>query len=179
MMPKRDAGFYTWSNGVSAFRFVLTPPIAYAIYNDMLLISFILCWFAAFTDWLDGYVARRTNTVSEWGKIIDPVADKVLVGTVVALLLIKGLLPLWFVLSVLFRDLLILGGSALASRYTTVVLPSMMSGKLAVSAVAFTGVMAMIHAQVAVDVGIWASVVFMTVSLWQYIKRLHGIIRQA
>jgi len=178
-MLSRKNGLYTWSNGISALRFVITVPIAMAIYQDMLYLSFALCWFAAFTDWLDGYIARRTDTVSEWGKVIDPLADKVLVGTVVLLLLIKGLLPGWFVGVVVARDLLILGGSAWASKYSTTVLPSMMSGKLAVSAIAFTGVMAMIHATTAVEIGVWSSCFFMALSLWQYIKRLHGIIRQA
>jgi cardiolipin synthase (CMP-forming) len=168
MIILENEKFFTWSNIVSASRFVLTLPIAWTIYYDMPYTAFLLCWFAAFTDWLDGYLARRTNTVSEWGKIIDPVADKVLVGTVVALLLVKGLLPLWFVLTVVARDIFILIGSLYASRYTTVVLPSMMSGKLAVSAIAFTGVMALIHVHFAVKIGIWVSLCFMTVSLWQY-----------
>ncbi len=170
--------FWTASNVVSMFRGVLTIPVAYAMAIDAHWVAFGLCWFAAFTDWLDGWVARRTGTVSEWGKVIDPVADKILVGTVVVMLLVKGLLPPWFVAAVVARDIVILIAAVVSRRYTLVILPSLMSGKLAVSAIAFTGVVAMVDWPLSRDIGIAVSCVLIVVSLWQYGKRLHGIIRQ-
>lgn len=170
--------FWTASNVVSLFRGLLTVPVAYALATDALWTAFGLCWFAAFTDWLDGWLARRTGTVSEWGKVIDPISDKVLVGTIVVMLLLKGFLPIWFVTAVVIRDIIILIAAVYAKRYTPVILPSLMSGKLAVSAIAFTGVVAMINWQVPRDIGIAVSCALIVVSLWQYGKRLHGIIRQ-
>lgn len=160
------------------FRGVLTIPIAIAMGNDQPWLAFGLCWFAALTDWLDGWVARRTDTVSEWGKVIDPVADKILVGTVVVMLLVKGLLPLWFVAAVVVRDVIILIAAVYSKKYTPVILPSLMSGKLAVSAIAFTGVTAMVYWTEVRDWGMYVSCLLIVVSLWQYGKRLHGIIRQ-
>ncbi|MGA0834146.1 MAG: CDP-alcohol phosphatidyltransferase family protein [Candidatus Kapaibacteriota bacterium] len=177
LAPTRD-DLLTASNLISLFRLLLTAPVAYLIYTDHTWWAFGLCWFAALTDWLDGYVARATNTVSEWGKVIDPVADKVLVGTIVVMLLVRGLLPLWFVAVVIGRDVLIVLGGVVARRYSTVVLPSMWSGKLAVSAIAWTGVTALVQWTTARDVGVAVSCLLIAVSLWQYARRLHGLIRQ-
>ncbi|MFZ9870342.1 MAG: CDP-alcohol phosphatidyltransferase family protein [Candidatus Kapaibacteriota bacterium] len=177
LAPTRD-DLLTASNLISLFRLLLTAPVAYLIYTDHTWWAFGLCWFAALTDWLDGYVARATNTVSEWGKVIDPVADKVLVGTIVVMLLVRGLLPLWFVALVIGRDVLIVLGGVVARRYSTVVLPSMWSGKLAVSAIAWTGVTALVQWTTARDVGVAVSCLLIAVSLWQYARRLHGLIRQ-
>lgn len=168
---------FTLSNGVSFFRLLLTIPVVVSMYHQEFVTAFILCWFAAFTDWLDGWTARKTGTVSEWGKVIDPVADKVLVGAVVIMLLLNNLLPLWFVIAVLLRDIIILLGSVYARKYTQQILPSLMSGKLAVSAIAFTGVMSMIAPSTVVSLFIVVSCALMTLSLWDYGKRLYGIVR--
>jgi len=170
--------FWTASNVVSMARLVLTVPIAWAIHVDAVWWAFGLCWFASFTDWLDGWVARATGTVSEWGKVIDPVADKVLVGTIVVMLLLNGQLPVWFVVVVVARDVAILIGGVVARRYTQVILPSMWNGKLAVSFIAFTGVTALVHWNQVRDWSMAVACVFIALSLWDYARRLHGIIRQ-
>lgn len=66
---------------------------------------------ALVTDWVDGYVARRTNTISAFGKIADPIADKILVlGALIALIKNRELdIPLWGVFLILARELL-MGG---------------------------------------------------------------------
>ena len=72
----------------------------------------------AATDWVDGYVARRTNQVSELGKILDPVADRLAVGAGLIALMVRGALPLWAGLAVLVRDVavLVVGAALLAGR---------------------------------------------------------------
>lgn len=167
----------TASNLISLGRMVLTIPIAIAIWYEYYNVAFITCWIAALTDWIDGYVARKTNTVSEWGKIIDPVADKVLVAVVMTMLLLKSLLPLWFVAAVVFRDIVIMAGAVLARQRTDVILPSLLSGKLAVTAIALTGVVAMVNVGEVRDGLIIVSSGLMGLSLWQYGVRLHGLFR--
>jgi phosphatidylglycerophosphate synthase len=116
--------------------------------------------------------------VSEWGKIIDPIADKILVGAVVVILVIKGLLPLWFVGMVLARDIVILVFGAYLRRRITIVPPSLMSGKLAVGAISLAGIAAMAELTVVLDISIILSAILTAVSLWQYGTRFYGIIRQ-
>ncbi len=72
---------------------------------------------AVVTDWLDGWLARRTNSVSPFGKIADPIADKILVlGTLLALIRHKELaIPVWAVFLILMRELVIGGMRMLAA----------------------------------------------------------------
>jgi len=76
----------------------------------------ILYILATITDWVDGYVARRTNSVSAFGKVADPIADKVLViGAMIAFVRIPMLsVPSWAVFLIIVRELVIGGLRALA-----------------------------------------------------------------
>ena len=64
------------------------------------------------TDWIDGFVARRFRQVSTLGKVLDPVADRVLVATAVITIIIHGAVPLWFGLVTLAREVAGLAGGA-------------------------------------------------------------------
>ena len=79
--------------------------------------AFFLFLAAIITDWIDGWVARRTNSISAFGKVADPIADKILVlGALIALLHTRELeIPLWGVFLILARELLIGGLRILAS----------------------------------------------------------------
>jgi len=160
------------------FRAVLTIPVVWFLLHDQPIVAMMVCFAASGTDWLDGWIARKTNTVSEWGKVLDPVADKILVGAVVVILLWQERLPLWFVACVVARDVIIVVAGIWARRYQKEILPSLWSGKFAVSAVALTGVVAMVTSGTAVFWLIVLSSVLMVVSLWSYGKRLYGIVRQ-
>ena len=59
------------------------------------------------TDWVDGFVARRYGQVSTFGKVLDPTADRVLVGTAVISIMVYGAVPLWFGLATIAREVLV------------------------------------------------------------------------
>jgi cardiolipin synthase (CMP-forming) len=84
------------------------------------------------SDLLDGYLARRLNQVSELGKIIDPVADKLAIVTIAIMMFIYGLIPLWFIIIVVLRDVLILFFGLILKRKKKIVLMSNYPGKIAV-----------------------------------------------
>ena len=168
---------WTASNIISVIRAVMTIPVVWFMWTDHMVAAMMTCFLAAGTDWLDGYVARRTNTVSEWGKIFDPVADKILVGAVVVSLLAQDRLPVWFVVCVVARDVIIMIGAQWMRRKQSEIPPSLWSGKFAVSAIALTGVVAMVTSGDAVFWLMVLSSALMVVSLWSYGKRLYGIVR--
>jgi CDP-diacylglycerol--glycerol-3-phosphate 3-phosphatidyltransferase len=67
--------------------------------------------FAAFTDFIDGQIARRTNTISEFGKVVDPLADRLLVISVLVALMWRDFIPLWMGLVIVARDALMIVGA--------------------------------------------------------------------
>ncbi len=67
--------------------------------------------FAALTDFIDGQIARRTNTISEFGKVVDPLADRLLVISVLVALMWRRFMPLWMGLVIVGRDVLMLVGA--------------------------------------------------------------------
>lgn len=66
-----------------------------------------LVFAIGWTDWIDGYLARRLNQVSELGKILDPVADRLLIASAVIGGLIVGVLPAWFGWGLIAREILV------------------------------------------------------------------------
>jgi cardiolipin synthase (CMP-forming) len=139
--------FWTIPNMLSLFRLVLVVPITFLIIVDgSLLWIFGLVLVAVASDYFDGRIARWSNTVSEWGKVLDPLADKVAAAMVVMALVIRGSLPLWLLALILLRDVLIILGGVVLARRTGQVVMSTMAGKAAVSLLALTVLGALLRA---------------------------------
>lgn len=133
------ATVWTLSNLLSLSRIVLLVPFALAVLSETpghRTWAAVIAVAAVVTDFLDGAVARARHEVSEFGKIIDPVADKIVVGVAVILLVITGDLAWWVAAVIVLRDLLILVGSFLIRRRKQIVVQSNWPGKIAVSAFA-------------------------------------------
>ncbi len=139
--------FWTASNVLSLLRLILVFPIAYLIYvKASPYLILVLALVAILTDWLDGKIARWTGTVSEWGKVLDPLADKVAAGLIGLALVANGALPLWFFALVVARDVLIMIGGLLLLRRLGRVVPSIWIGKVAVFFLALTMLAAVLQA---------------------------------
>ena len=77
----------------------------------------IVIFVGVLSDFIDGIIARKTNSVSDWGKIFDPLADKIAIGAFIITLAFVEAVPLWFVILFLARDALIaVGGFLLTKR---------------------------------------------------------------
>lgn len=171
---------FTPANGISFLRVLLVIPAVLAIVNARGGLAAGIFVFAYFTDLLDGFVARKTNDVSEYGKIIDPLADKIFVGSIIVAMLVCGLVPLWFVVVVLARDLVILLAGIWAGRKFSVVLPSNYPGKAAVLSISLTlflTVLGLSHTVLVFLEGL--SVGLMAVSLFQYGARLFRLLKSS
>jgi CDP-diacylglycerol--glycerol-3-phosphate 3-phosphatidyltransferase len=114
------------------FRALLTIPSALLLWQGHNYLAYAVAVLAYITDLLDGWLARKLDEVSEAGKIIDPLADKIYVAVITSLLVVQGKLPLWFVVLILSRDLVIMLAGIYIARRTGYVLPSNLPGKLAV-----------------------------------------------
>lgn len=108
----------TVANCITLCRFVLTVAFLVLFVNDGNRAVALSCYaIAAVTDFLDGQVARRTQTVSWVGKIMDPIMDRVLLFTGVIGLLIVGELPVWVPVFVIGRDVYLALGGMVLQRY--------------------------------------------------------------
>ncbi|MEO8513052.1 MAG: CDP-alcohol phosphatidyltransferase family protein [Ignavibacteria bacterium] len=119
-------------NLISMSRFILLGITIYYLVNDNFLMTCIFIVLIWFSDLLDGYWARSRDQITEFGKIIDPLADKVSVVSLVIILLIKGIIPMWYVIITVLRDAIILVGGLYLSSKKNIVLQSNWTGKLAV-----------------------------------------------
>lgn len=104
----------TLPNIISALRIVLIPVFVWMIGNEGTRALGIVAFAAvAATDWVDGAIARRTGRVSELGKVLDPVADRLVIAAGLLALVVAELFPLWAAAAILARDVAVLAGGAL------------------------------------------------------------------
>ena len=97
-------------NQLTVLRIILTPIFFVLFISDnpvLKQISLVIFIIAALTDWYDGWLARKFNYITDWGKFMDPLADKILTSAAFIGFVIVGILPLWMVLMIIIRDLLI------------------------------------------------------------------------
>ncbi len=105
-------------NKISMIRILIIPIMVLSYYfgtNELLaydprwIVLPILFIIASITDFLDGYIARKYNLVTTFGKFIDPLADKLLVMTALLLLTVEGIIPVWIVITILSREFIVTG----------------------------------------------------------------------
>ncbi len=173
--------FFTVSNILSLSRAVLVVPFVLLMFSDIphaRLYACLVVAIAIVTDKLDGVFARKFHEVTEWGKTLDPVADKIAVAAVAIVLLIKGELPMWFLTAVVLRDVLILAGGIYVKRRKGVLLASNELGKWTVGAIAL--VLFVILAElppVYIDVSMFIATGMMIFSFISYAHRFAGVMK--
>src|ERR1700749_23556 len=110
---------WTIPNLFTLLRLLLTPFILFELSRGHYLAGGWMFGGAAFTDVIDGGLARRFGTESKFGQYLDPIADKLLLTTIYIGLARGGAVPVWIVVVVLARDFWILALSAIAFLFTT------------------------------------------------------------
>lgn len=169
---------WTISNGISVARVFFLIPLAYCLFGDFeshRLWAGGVIVAGTITDFLDGYLARRFHHVSELGKIVDPLADKIAVGALGIFLVVLGDIPLWYLVVVLTRDVLILVGGMYIKMKKNIVAQSNWPGKVAVNAIAlylFLSTLLMEPLEGFRVFVLWSSVGMMVWSVIVYAQRL-------
>ena len=110
--------------GVTVF-FVASLSLVYPFHQTVALLLFLA---ATLTDYLDGVIARKWNLITDFGKLMDPLADKVLTASAFICLIPFGALPAWAVIIIISREFLITGLRLLASS-KNIILPAEKLGK--------------------------------------------------
>ena len=112
-MPRQgEDRIWTVPNGLTLVRLCLIPLFVWVLFglHDRGAAAVLLGFLGA-TDWVDGYVARRFDQVSNLGKILDPTADRLLLGVAGVSILVDGAVPLVIAVLVLAREALVAGGT--------------------------------------------------------------------
>jgi cardiolipin synthase len=92
--------------------------VALLLHHGTEVAGLLLLGAVVATDWVDGYIARRTGQVSNLGKVLDPVADRLAIAAALVALVVRDAVPLWAALLVLVRDALVLvAGTIVLVRY--------------------------------------------------------------
>ena len=95
-------------NLLTVFRILASLIFTFLIFKNDIGGAFLLFAFASISDFLDGYLARKWNVVSDLGKILDPIADKVLMFCSYCIFAYDSSIPVWISVIVIGRDILIL-----------------------------------------------------------------------
>jgi CDP-diacylglycerol---glycerol-3-phosphate 3-phosphatidyltransferase len=117
-VAQRNREIINLPNLVSLLRICVIPVLFLLLLSPGKMMSLLVAAFfvfAAATDFLDGYIARRFNIVTTMGKFLDPVADKLIINTAMILMIPIGRIPAWIVAVIIMRDLLVDGLRSVAS----------------------------------------------------------------
>ena len=141
--------------------------------GDQKEMVYTIALLAYISDLLDGYLARARNEVTEWGKVLDPLADKIFIASVCLGMIWSGQLSIWYIAIVLVRDILIIIAGLFFANKSDYVLPSTYVGKATVLTIilvlvcAFAGIDGL-YLQIAYVV----SALMIVYSLIHYSKRM-------
>ncbi len=167
-------------NLLSISRVLLTPLVGYYLSKNTLHathIAALLLILAGITDGLDGFLARRLKQTSELGRILDPLADKIMAGVLVILLILYRDFPIWLAGIIIGRDGLILLAGLLLLGGRKVVVPSNLTGKYAFTAIAFLIGSYVYRFPFGITLTTWATVILVVVSTLLY-ARVFWSVRQ-
>lgn len=167
-------------NILTILRFIFIPVILYFIFTGNYILGFIFFTISGITDILDGFIARKFNLISNFGKLMDPLADKLTQISVLATLVTVKIIPVWILTIVILKELImVVGASFLYGK--DVVVYSKWYGKLATVLFYVAIVISLITKQFAIT-GFWVdfslliyciALVSTIFSLIMYIKCLY------
>ena len=141
---KTKENIWNVPNALTMLRMLLIPVFWYFMMTDNMYTALGVFLIASLTDLADGYIARKYNLITDFGKLMDPLADKLMVLSMMLSLAIKGIVP-WAALAILLikEGLMVLGGSILYKHH--VVVYAIWIGKLAQAVVVISLVSCFFH----------------------------------
>ena len=159
---------------------IMVPFFLVAVYfekdSQILPISAILFAVASFTDFLDGYLARKYNLITDFGKFMDPLADKVLVVAALAVLVEMNLIPAWMIVLIITREYAVSILRAIAAN-TGQVIAASQGGKAKTVSQIIAVLMLLLNIKYGIYV-MWIAVILTFVSGMDYLMKNKKLISQ-
>lgn len=143
-------------------------------------ISLLIFVAASITDWLDGYLARKNHLVTNFGKFMDPLADKLLVCSAMICMIEIGRLPAWFVIIIIGREFIISGFRLIAAE-NGIVIAANYWGKFKTVSQMIMIILLILHFDLSVfvileQIFIWLSLALTVISLMTYIWQNRSVL---
>lgn len=167
-------------NILTVIRFLLIPVILICIFTNNYLLAFVVFTISGLTDILDGFIARKFDLISNFGKLMDPLADKLTQISLLCALAWQNIIPFWILMIVLLKEIImVIGASFLYGK--SVVVYSRWYGKLATVLFYIAIVCSLLLKQFALsglwsqlDLGIYCLALITTIfALVMYVKDLY------
>jgi len=118
-------------NLLTTLRLLIVPVMGYFLYMENYIPAMILFTLGGLTDILDGYIARKYNLVTKWGKVFDPLADKLMQITALVFLVLHHFIPIIVLIIVVVKEALMLTGGIMLYKKGKTVIGANWYGKLA------------------------------------------------
>ena len=172
-------------NKLTTFRVILIPFFVFFLLTDFVAgskwIATVLFCAASITDFLDGHIARKYNLVTNFGKFMDPLADKLLVCSALICLIALDRIPAWIVIVIISREFIISGFRLIAADNGVVIAASYW-GKFKTASQMVTVILLVLNIQNTVftvlgTVFIYISLVLTVVSLIDYIAKNKEVLK--
>lgn len=177
--PKAMNRVLTVPNLISFLRICSIPYLAWLITKNHMILALVVLAISAFSDCIDGYIARRWNQVSKLGQILDPIADRLLIIFSTVALAIASIIPWWALVLVVLRDVIMAALVVLLAQHDYGPLPVNFVGKAGTALIMLAIVSLMIVYAVsteamfvlyaaAIACGIWGIVLYWYAGLLYY-----------
>jgi CDP-diacylglycerol--glycerol-3-phosphate 3-phosphatidyltransferase len=160
------------ANALTMGRLLLIPVFIYVLTHSAggpSVAAAVIFAVASFTDWLDGQVARRTGTVTEFGKFADPLADRLLAGSALIILLVQNRLQTAAVMIIVVRDCVVMAGYYVLAR-RKIHVPVLVVGKITTGVLMVAILLVLLGSRWA-ELVLWVGVVLSVVSGVVYVVR--------
>ena len=155
------------ANLLTTIRFFLVPIVGWLLYNNQNIWAIVVLVLSGLTDIFDGFFARKFNTVTSWGKLADPLADKLMQIMVLVMLFIKDKISIVIVIILILKEVFMVIGSYFLYKEDNVVVSANWYGKIATVLIYFAVVLIIFNVPYASIIMILA-VAFSLFSLLMY-----------
>jgi len=166
-----------WPNLLSLSRAIIAPLFFWTIKEQLITAFIILTAWAIFSDFLDGFLARKLNSITKAGKMIDPVADKLCVIAAALALTIYDDLPRILLFFIIARDILILLFGLMITRSAKIIPVSNWIGKATVTALSIALLIYAFKISKFYDPAYWVVILFVIASSISYLSNAVRIIK--
>ncbi|MCH8305391.1 MAG: CDP-alcohol phosphatidyltransferase family protein [Candidatus Marinimicrobia bacterium] len=168
--------YFNTANSISISRIFMTIPSFMLFDSGNKYWGLLVLILIIITDYADGIAARRLNQVSDFGKALDPVADKIVIISLFIYLLIKSDFPIWYLASLISRDLVLSYLSLLVKRRSGIMPQTNVPGKIAINFIALMVIAWFMEWEDVKMFGLWSSTIFLIFSTVVYLREYYNIL---